>query len=464
MNPRRRLLLVGIGTILLVGSLSFVTGRLSLVTHQSPERGGYYCPMHPTYTSDKPGDCPICGMRLVKRAPQAAGSAQPSQARLQDLCYMHHCPMIKPGQRCPMLVMAKKGEAVSCPICGTHVAEAAQPSARNILYWTDPMIPGYKSDKPGKSPMGMDLVPVYEEEAGLGAAASADGHAPVLIAPQKQQLIGVRTAPAHTRRMTKTIRTVGAIAHDPELYQAEQELIQARQSWERAAAGQNPDVADQAKQLLESSHLRLRHLGLSQEMIDEIATWTEPDHRLLVGGGGEYWVYVSVYEYELPLVKKEQAVTIDVSALPGRTFAGVVKAIDPIVEPATRTSRSRILVNDPGGLLRPGMYVNAAIAVELGEVVAVPEEAVFSTGEQQIVFVDKGQGVFEPRDVALGEKGDGFVEIRHGVAPGELVVTSGNFLIDSESRLKAALEDMSAAPAKTPSEPSPSEPARRNNQ
>ena len=443
-TTRMKLIVAGALALLIVSALAALTAHRLLHTSQVAHGPVvYYCPMHPTYTSDRPGDCPICNMRLVKREAATHGR-QPRQ--LKDICYMHNCPMAKPGQQCPMLVVAKQGEKVTCPICGSHVAEAAQAEhAHKVLYWTDPMIPGYKSDKPGTSPMGMALVPVYEEDSPRGQAASADGRAAVLLTPEKQQLIGVRTAPAQRRTMTKTIRTVGTIAHDPELYQAQQEFIQSRQAWEQASAGAGPDVAEQAKRLLEASRFRLRHLGLSEEMIAEVATWTKPDHRLLLGGEGQYWVYASIYEYELPLVRLGQAVMVEVSALPSRTFAGTVKAIDPVLDAATRTARARIVVDDAEGLLKPGMYVNVSIAVDLGEVVAVPEEAVFSTGQQQLVFVDKGQGLFEPRDVTIGAKGDGFAEIRQGVEPGERVVTSGNFLIDSESRLKSALEGMQPA-------------------
>ena len=169
----------------------------------------YYCPMHPTYTSDRSGDCPICNMRLVKKETSGqrsvvSGQQQPTSQK--DICYLHNCPMVREGRPCPMLVVAKEGEPVTCPICGTHVAEAAEaPKAKKILYWTDPMIPGYKSDKPGKSPMGMDLVPVYEEAGGAQAAGGAEapeGYAAILVTPRKQQLIGVKTAPGTARSAT----------------------------------------------------------------------------------------------------------------------------------------------------------------------------------------------------------------------------------------------------------------------
>jgi len=294
--------------------------------------------------------------------------------------------------------------------------------------------------------MGMALVPVYEEAQGaLGGSQphTPAGYAPVLLTPEKQQLIGVKTAPAKTQALTKTIRTVGTIAHDPELYQAEQELIQAQLAWQQAQANQIAEVTEQAKQLVESSRFHLRHLGLSEELINDISTWTKPDHRLLLGGAGQYWIYASIYEYELSYVHSGQTAAVDVGAFPGQVFPGIVKTIDPMLDPATRTARARIIVEDPQGVLKPGMYVNVSIAVPIGEVLAVPEEAVFRTGEQQILFVDKGQGVFEPRNVTLGATADGLIEVQSGVTEGESVVTSGNFLIDSESRLKGALQNIS---------------------
>ena len=424
----------------------FATRHSPLATRPAVSKSAYYCPMHPTYTSDHPGDCPICNMKLVKREGQTADSRhQTSEKNQKDICYLHNCPMMKPGQPCPMLVVAKTGEKVTCPICGTHVVEAATTaSAKRILYWTDPMLPGYKSDKPGKSPMGMDLVPVYEESH-VGNAAAPEGYAAVLVTPQKQQLIGVKTALVQRRLLTNMIRVVGTVAHDPELYQAQAESIQATQALEKAKQSGNVEVMEQAQQLAESAHIRLRHLGISEELIREMATWKEPEHALLYAHAGEpVWVYAQVYEVDLPAVRVEQEVTVTVPALPGQMFHGAVRAIDSMVDAMTRTTRVRAQLQDPQGLLKPDMYVNVELASEVGTVLAIPEEAVFNTGTRQIVFVDKGQGLFEPCDVTVGAKGGGFYELKSGVSEGESVVTSGNFLIDSESRLKAALEGMAS--------------------
>ena len=454
MKQNVKFLLVGGVVLLLGGAVLFVTRHSPFITHHV-SHATYYCPMHPTYTSDRPGNCPICNMKLVKAEP---GEAQSAQGQSQDghqhaskqfasICILHNCAKLHNGKPCPMTVVAKPGEKVICPICGEHIAEAAPaPTAgKKLLYWTDPMIPGYRAPGPGKSPMGMDLVPVYEEGVGgVSTTAAPEGYAPVLLTPQKQQLIGVTTAPVVHRPLTKTVRAAGVIAHDPELYQAQAEYIQAIQTLERATQGGGADAVDLAQRMVGSSRIRLKHMGLSDDLIQEIATWKEPERSLLFAHAGEpMWMYAQVYEYELPRIHVGQEVAVDVPSLPGQVFQGTIRAIDQMVEPMTRTTRIRAQLQDPQGQLKPDMYVNASIAVTVGEVLAVPEEAVFSTGEKQIVFVDKGQGLFEPRDVTLGVKADGYYEVQGGVAEGEPVVTSGNFLIDSESRLKAALQGMS---------------------
>jgi hypothetical protein len=452
MRPKPPLVFAGLlVAAIAVGGLVVMAKRGVGSVHQAET---YYCPMHPSYTSGRPGDCPICNMKLVKRAQQESVGNNPKSAirnpqSTKDICYLHNCPKVHEGRPCPMLVVSKAGEKVTCPICGTHVVGGQEIKPRRILYWTDPMIPGYKSDKAGKSPMGMELVPVYEEGAEATASTPPpDGYAPVLLSPQKQQLIGVTTAPVTRQSLMKTIRTVGTVAHDPELYQAQAEYLQALKALTQAQTTGAQDVVDEAKRLLDSTQVRLKHLGLSEEMIQEMADWSEPQHSLLFAHPGEpVWVYARVYEYELPLLHPGQAVSAQAAALPGEAFSGTIRAIDPMVESTTRTTRVRIQLDDPAGHLRPDMYLQVVLTVDLGEMLVVPAEAVFDTGTRRVAFVDQGQGLFEPRDVIVGTTGDGYLEVKSGLAEGEPVVTSGNFLIDSESRLKAALEGMAPPPA-----------------
>jgi len=355
----------------------------------------YYCPMHPTYTADKPGTCPICSMALVKR----------------DVTSVK----VQPAER------------------------------KKVLYWTDPMIPGYKSDKPGKSPMGMELTPVYEEGTSSTSGATAPtGYAAVMVTPQQQQLIGVKVTPVQKRPVTKTIRTVGKIAYDPELYQAQAEYLQALQTVKSAPTGGTPEIMARTQQVVEAARLRLRLLGLTEPAIEALATAEGPDQRLLLADPqGRVWVYAPIYEFELPLVKVGQMMRVEAQALSGRTLEGRIDSIDPVVDATTRAARVRAVVTDPAQALKPGMFVNASIAIDLGERLLVPETAVMATGTRTLLFVDRGEGRFEPREVTLGVKADGAVEVTAGVAEGERVVTSGNFLIDSESRLKGALDGMS---------------------
>src|SRR5574341_2047813 len=175
-------------------AVAFIAFRETLFTKiihkESGQKMGkaiYYCPMHPTYTSDRPGDCLICNMKMEKREAPSLNTSQQRPQSLKDICYMHNCPMMQEGKFCPMMVVAKAGEKVTCPACGTHVAQGESTvQEKNILYWTDPMMPDFKSDKPGKSPMGMDLVPVYEEETrGVAGGPEVTGYAPILVSPQK---------------------------------------------------------------------------------------------------------------------------------------------------------------------------------------------------------------------------------------------------------------------------------------
>ncbi len=403
MKPFRKniFILIGIG-ILLVGGAVLLSKNHVEQTHEHTGGDIYYCPMHPHYTSNKPGICPICQMKLVKRE--------------------------TPGQE----------------------VSSQKMSSKKILYWTDPMIPGYKSDKPGKSPMNMDLVPVYEENNEAASAdTSVEGHASVSLTSSKQQLMGVKTEKVTPRYLTKTIRAVGTVAHDTELYQTQAEYLQAAVALKKAEDSGIPEIVEQAKSVIEVIHLRLIHMGFHDGLIEELKQRGEPDRSLLLVETGPVWVYAQIYQYELPYVDVGTPVKVDVPSFSQENFEGMVRAVDPMVDMMTRTVRIRIQIKDAKGVLKPGMYVNATMDIDLGEILAVPHEAIFHTGTKDIVFVDVGNGVFQPRQVTLGAETDEFYEIKSGLKKDEIVVTSGNFLMDSESRLKAAVEGMADSGGQT---------------
>lgn len=156
------------------------------------------------------------------------------------------------------------------------------------------------------------------------------------------------------------------------------------------------------------------------------------------------WALIDIAERDLGAIAVGQSVTVRARSFPGRDFTGKVEVVYPEINRETRTARLRVALPNPEELLLHDMYVDAEIAIGSGApVLAIPESAVMDTGSKQAVFVDKGEGRLEPREIKLGQRGDGYVEIRQGVAEGELVVVSANFLVDAESNLKAALKGFS---------------------
>jgi len=269
-----------------------------------------------------------------------------------------------------------------------------------------------------------------------------DGYVTITLSPQKQQFIGVKTGSVERKKAAKTIRAAGRVAYDPDLYQAQSEYIQAIRSLKETPVGTDGKSAEWAQKLIESSKMRLLSMGFNEELTASLDNQESPDKSLLYAvPDGDAWVYASVYEYEEPLIKVGQKLKVEISSDGGHILEGYVRAIDKIVDPQTRTVRIRVNVKNDGSL-KPDLYVNVLIDVDLGEAIFVPEDAIFITGKANIVFVDKGEGVYEPRHVVLGTKVDDDYEIKEGLKEGEKVVTNGNFMLDAESRLKAALGAM----------------------
>jgi Cu(I)/Ag(I) efflux system membrane fusion protein len=154
------------------------------------------------------------------------------------------------------------------------------------------------------------------------------------------------------------------------------------------------------------------------------------------------WLYADIYEYELPLIRLGEQASIQLSYLPGENFTGKAIYIYPSLNPETRTAKVRFEFPNPHGKLKPEMYANVEIRIQLGRKLAVPEGAIIDTGIRQLAIIDKGNGYFEPREVKVGAKVDNYYEVIKGLKAGEKVVTSANFLIDSESKLKEAMGGM----------------------
>ncbi|MGA2914425.1 MAG: efflux RND transporter periplasmic adaptor subunit [Sedimentisphaerales bacterium] len=368
--------------IAIAAALIIIAGIVIMRPFGRPPAGGakdlYYCPMHPNFTSDKPGDCAICGMSLVKRQTKN----QPST-----------------GQT------AEKGK-------------------KKILYYRNPMNPSVTSPVPMKDEMGMDYVPVYEGQQQETAGA-------VNINPQKQQLIGVKKEKIVKRRLTGQISTVGIVAFDPDLYVAQEEYLQTIQAGNLTKEPSNP--------FLKAARRKLLLLGMGKKDIEELEKQGKPQQDLYLPEDGNVWVYITIYEYEIDLVKENQPVQIETSAYPGRIFEGNIISVAPILDKTVRTLKVRALVKDPESKLKPEMYVDVKILYDLGEKLAVPEQAVMDSGTKKIVYITEQDGYFKPAQVILGPKAQGYYEVLDGLSENQTVVTSGNFLIDSESKLNAVL-------------------------
>lgn len=319
------------------------------------------------------------------------------------------------------------------PSASEHGAHEAV--ARKILYQC-PMHPSYTSDKPGECPIcGMKLVPIKGEETRSEITSTVEGRASVVISPERQQIIGMKTDIAMVRPLATTMRAGGRIAYDPELYQAEKEYIESLKTGKRIGRYSSE------KGLVDAADVRLRQLGLSDAMIEELSRTRRPSLNLLLPED-TMWVYAQIYEYELDWVKVGQKVSVTAMAFPGEVFEGTLRAIDPVLDPMTRTVRIRAEIGNPEKKLKPNSFVNVEITASQGEGLTVPLDAIIDTGTRKIVFVDLGEGRLEPREVHTGLRLADYIQVMEGLTEGERVVTSANFLIDSESSLKAAVKQM----------------------
>ena len=396
---------------------------------------------------------------------------------------------------------------------------AVAPSARQVLYYVDPMHPAYKSDRPGIAPdCGMTLEPVYADAAGApiattGAAANVPPGA-IRISPERQQVIGVRFATVESDGATRSIRTVGKVSADetrvghvhtriegwiekvfvdftgdvvkkgqpmltiysPEMLASEEELLLAAR-----ARDVMPSLFDAAKR-------RLELWDLSDDQIEQVIRTGQPIRSIVVHAPmdgfvterrafpnqkvtpdsdlytltdlSRVWIMADVFESDITSIRLGDPAYVIFENASAPSMAARVSYIQPQVDPMTRTLKVRLDANNPATRMKPEMFVNVEFAVATSAKLTVPADAVLDTGDRQTVFVDLGNGYLEPRQVVAGERFGDRVAITSGLKAGERVVSSGTFLIDSESQLKAAANGMGApphqhggAPAATPAQP-----------
>lgn len=363
--------------------------------------------------------------------------------------------------------------------------EKAATLERRILYWVAPMDPTYRSDRPGKSPMGMDLIPVYEGEEPVDRAA-------VKIAPEVVQNLGIRTATAERITFHRRIESVGMVTPDENLLSHLHvraagwiERLHVKASGERVAKGQlllelySPDLVDAQVQYLQALSIgqqtlvtaaeeRLRALGMGSPQIHRLAKRRKPDEwvqiyapqdgylTMLNVAEGMYvtpqttimsiadlkriWVLVDVFEDQAPWVRDGDAADITLAYLPGRRFAGTVDYVYPTVDPKSRTVKVRLVFANPDEALKPDMYAFATLhTTPKPNALVIPREALIRTGRNQRVILALGNGRFRPAEVVPGLESGERVEILQGLLEGERVVTSAQFLIDSEASLAGTI-------------------------
>ncbi len=311
--------------------------------------------------------------------------------------------------------------------------------AKKIYYC--PMHPNYTSDHPGDCPIcNMKLV-LKEDEPVMPEAKHAEEGA-VYIDSRKQQLIGVKTDKATVMPLTKNIRTTGIVAFDPELYKTQAEYVQASKRLKELRNSGQEELIKRSEDFVEAISLKLGLLGLSKEQIEALAKNKEIDKTLLISSeeGDFSWIYGTIYEYEMGSVKTGQEAVVKAISYPDKEFKGTIVAINPVLDQETRSVKARIKVENAQGLLKPNMYVDIDIKVDLGEALVVNKEAIMDSGLRKMVFLSLPDGYFKPKEIKTGFSNDDYVQVTEGLSEGDNVVVSGNFLIDSESKLKAALE------------------------
>ncbi|HKW29265.1 MAG TPA: efflux RND transporter periplasmic adaptor subunit [Verrucomicrobiae bacterium] len=448
MNSKWKLVLAGALLLAATGLGIFIAGcsrqpTSADTTTASSEKTLYTCGMHPWIIQDHPGNCPICGMKLE-------------------------------------------------PVHKT--AGATTGGEHKIKFYKSTMKPGETSPVPARDSMGMDMVPVYESQGDASSAIAVD--------PATIQIMNIQTTEVARGPLRRTIRTVGTIDYNetaltdvttkfkgwiekldvdttgqlvhrgeplfeiysPELYSAEAEYLAVLNSTNDSGEKMLHDAALDKLKFFDISDAQIAELDKNRAARKTLEILAPADGFVIekdivqgqmVDAGmklyrladlGIVWVFAQVYEQDLPYVQLGQEAMVKLSSLPDREFRGRVTYVYPNVDEKTRTARVRLEFENPGYFLKPGMFVSAQITAELEpSALLVPDSAVLRSGERNTVFVALPGGKFDPRTVVLGPEAEGgMVEVISGLQEGERVVASGQFMLDSESQLREAIQKMSS--------------------
>lgn len=364
----------------------------------------------------------------------------------------------------------------------------------------------------GNRPSGLHADAAASVQGTEGASSHETASGLINVSPERQQLVGIRTAVAEVRPLAKKIRTVGTVTYDetkvaqvfskvegwieklfvnytgklvqrsqplftlysPDLVSTQEEYLLALQAKDALASSSLQEIRLGSASLLDATRRRLSLWDISDEQIEELQKTRKPKTNLAIlspisgfvikkeafqgmrvmpdkelytiADLSTVWVNADIYEFELSQIQVGQKATIALSYFPGRTFTGKVTWIAPVLDENTRTTKVRIEFPNQDFSLKPEMYANVEIDIDAGRKLAVPDEAVLDSGLRKVVFIDKGEGRFEPRELKLGAKFDSYYEVLSGLTAGERILASASFLLDSESRLKEAMGSMAGMP------------------
>jgi len=472
MDNTKKLQLVGllVGALLLAGGGVFFTQFQARDSHAEHAHAAtsYICPMHPQITSDKPSECPICGMDLVP-APSKPAAAKAGQgtdeAKAQYICPMH-----------PQITSDKPSE---CPICGMDLVPAQAKPARHGAHDGEALPAGL--EEVVLSPEQLVLANV-KTEAIEPRMLSAGVTAPAKITFDETRLTQITAwidgrieklyVNATGDRVSKG-KPIGTL-YSPEAVATMQEYLVALRSYKQMRNSEYPDLAEGSKSLLDASRQRLKLWGITDGQIKQLERTQSPTLALAINAPssgvvlskrvqpGQYvktgdvlyevadlsqvWAEADVFEAQMKDVKVGHRATLTSPSYPGKTFVGKVSFIYPFLNPETRSMKVRVELANRDGLLKPEMFVTASLQAPGTQALAVPASAVLDTGKRQIVYVETEAGTFRPREVSLGSKIGDHYPVLGGLSKGEHVATSGGFLIDANSQIQAGFGVDAEAP------------------